>query len=90
MPLTKPLPPGLTTSQVIDLIFRDQSVKHGLGEFKDLDKKPEEILNIYAKAVESGRARGEIRYYLKCFKRGIDIQVYSEKKANPEEIVRQL
>lgn len=81
---------GLTTEQVIDLIFRDPAVKHGLSEFDDLGKKPHQVLNIYAKAVESGRAKGEVRYYLKCFKRGIDIQVYSERKSNPEEIVRQL
>jgi len=81
---------NLTTEQVIDLIFKDPAVKHGLAEFDDLGKPPHEILNIYAKAVESGRAKGEVRYYLKCFKRETDIQVYSAKKSNPEEIVRQL
>jgi len=83
-------PATLSTAQVLDLIFRDPSVKHGLEEFKDLDKKPEEILSIFPKTVESGKAKGERRYYLKCLKRGTDIQVFSEKKANPEEIVRQL
>jgi type I restriction enzyme M protein len=90
MPVADALRGDLTTEQVIDLIFRDPAVKHGLEEFRDLDKKPEAILNIYAKTVESGRAKGEVRYYLKCLKRGEDIQVLSERKASPEEIVRQL
>jgi len=81
---------NLTTAEVIDLIFRDPVVKYGLAEFNDLGKAPHEILEIFPKIVESGRAKGEVRYYLKCLKRGIDIQVYSEKKSNPEEIVRQL
>jgi len=84
------LPDNLTTEQVIDLVFKDPSVKHGLTEFDDLGKKPHEVLNIYAVEVKSGKAKGETRYYLKCFKRQQDIQVYSEKKTNPEEIVRQL
>jgi type I restriction enzyme M protein len=90
MPVAETLPTNLTTAQVIDLIFRDPAVKHGLEEFRDLGKKPEEVLKIYPKTVESGRAKGEVRYYLKCLKRCDDIQVYSEKKASPEEIVRQL
>ena len=81
---------NLTTEQVIDLVFKDPSVKHGLTEFGDLGKKLHEILSIYPLEVASGKAKGEIRYYLKCFKRQQDIQVYSEKKSNPEEIVRQL
>lgn len=48
MPVADPLPTDLTTEQVIDLIFRDPAVKHGLEEFRDLDKKAEAILNIYA------------------------------------------
>lgn len=90
MPVADTLRTNLTTAQVIDLIFRDPAVKHGLEEFRDLGKKPEEVLTIYPKTVESGRAKGEVRYYLKCLKRCDDIQVYSEKKASPEEIVRQL
>jgi type I restriction enzyme M protein len=81
---------NLTTAQVIDRVFRGPGVKHGLAEFADLPKKVEDILSIYPKVSDSGRSRGEVRYYLKCFKRGIDIQVYSETKSNPEEIVRQL
>jgi len=41
---------------VSDLIFRDPAVKHGREELRDLGKKPEGILNIYAKTVASGRA----------------------------------
>jgi type I restriction enzyme M protein len=59
-------------------------------DFDDLGKRPHEILKIVPKSVGSGRKKGEVRYYLKCLKRGEDIQVLSEKKANPEEIVRQL
>ncbi len=84
------LPDNLTTEQVIDLVFKDPTVKHRLTEFNDLGKEPHEILNIYLAEVSSGKAKGELRYYLKCFKRKQDIQVYSEKKSNPEEIVRQL
>jgi hypothetical protein len=79
---------SLTTDQVLDLIFRDPLVKHGLSEFADLSKKPPELLSIYPKVVNRGK--GEIRYYLKCLKRSEDVQVLSDKKANPEEIVRQL
>jgi len=79
---------NLTTEQVLDLIFRDPSVKHGLLEFADLGKKPHEILRIFPKIVNRGK--NEVRYYLKCLKRNEDIQVFSEKKANPEEVVRQL
>lgn len=80
----------LSTEQVIDLIFKDPEVKYGLSEFDEVKKKPHEILEIYPKAVESGRAKGEVRYYLKCLKRGADVQVYSEASSSPEEIVRQL
>lgn len=84
------LPDDLTTEEALDRIFRDPVVKHGLSEFADLGKKPQDLLKIYSKVSESGRTKGEVRYYLKCLKRGDDIQVLSEKKANPEEIVRQL
>lgn len=84
------LPDNLTTEQVIDLIFKDPAVKHGLTEFDDLGKKPHQVLTIYPVVVATGKAKGETRYYLKCLKRQQDIQVYSEKKSCPEEIVRQL
>lgn len=81
---------NLTTEQVLDRIFKDPAVKHGLSEFDDLGKNPHQILKTFPKTLQSGRAKGEVRYYLKCLKRGEDIQVLSEKKSNPEEIVRQL
>jgi len=84
------LPDNLTTEQVLDGIFKDPAVKHGLSEFDDLGKNPYQILKTFPKTLQSGRAKGEVRYYLKCLKRGEDIQVFSEKKSNPEEIVRQL
>lgn len=80
----------LTTEQVIDLIFKDPRIGHGLAEFADLGKKAHEVLRIYPLEVASGKAKGDIRYYVRCFKRQRDIQVYSHKKANAEEIVRQL
>jgi hypothetical protein len=58
MPVADALPADLTTEQVIDLIFRDPAVKHGPQGFRDLDRKPEAILKIYAETVESGRAKG--------------------------------
>lgn len=84
------LPDNLTTEQVLDGVFKDPAVKHGLSEFDDLGKNPHQILKTFPKTLQSGRAKGEVRYYLKCLKRGEDIQVLSEKKSNPEEIVRQL
>ena len=84
------LSPSLSTAEVLDLIFRDPAVKHGLEEFRDLGKTPDEILRIYPKTIDSGRYKGELRYHLKCFKRGDDIQVLSRRKSSPEEIVRQL
>lgn len=84
------VPDNLTTEQVIDLIFKDPAVKHGLTEFDDLGKKPHDVLTIYPVVATGGKSKGETRYYLKCFKRQVDIQVYSERKSCPEEIVRQL
>lgn len=81
---------NLTTEQVLDRIFKDPAVKHGLLEFDDLGKHPHQILKTFPKTLQSGRAKGEVRYYLKCLKRGEDVQVLSAKKSNPEEIVRQL
>ncbi len=38
------LPADLTTAQVLDRIFRDPQVRHGISEFDDLAKRPHEIL----------------------------------------------
>lgn len=88
--VTPALTNDLTTDEVLNLVFRGPTVKYALTEFDDLDRPPHEILNIFPKHVEKGKSKGQIRYFLKCFKRDIDIQVYSEDKSNPEEIVRQL
>jgi hypothetical protein len=73
MPTAKPattLPDNLTAEQVIALIFKDPSVKYGLEEFADIGKKPHEVLEIFAQTVAAGRAQGEVRYCVKCLKRG--------------------
>ena len=80
----------LTTEEVLTRIFGNTSTLYGLSEFKDLNKSPQEILNIFPKVSEKINAEPEKKYYLKCLKRGKDIQVYSEGKSNPEEIIRQL
>src|SRR5205823_14098957 len=85
--MNQPLPDNLSTKEVIERIFRDPTVEHGLAEFEDLGKKPHEVLSIFPKAIG---ARGEVRYYLRCFKRNIDLQVLSDRRSSPEEIVRQL
>ena len=56
----------------------------------DLPRRVDDILTIYPGVVSRAGSSPEIRYYLTCFKRGIEIQVYSERKSCPEEIVRQL
>lgn len=81
--------PLLTTEQVLDLIFKDPKVRHGLTEFADLVSPVHELLSIYP--ITSARGGSvETRYYLKCVKRNKDIQVWSPSKSCPEEIVRQL
>jgi hypothetical protein len=77
---------NLTTEQVIDLIFRDPAVRHGLSKFADLGKKPHEILQIFSKTVAGPRGKGEVRYYLKFLKRSEDIQILAEGRCKPEEI----
>lgn len=81
---------NLNTTEILDLIFKDPNTKYGLAELEDIKKKPHEIINIFPKTIGSGKSKGEVRYFLKCHKRQQDIQVYSEKKSNPEEIIRQL
>ena len=49
----------LSTPEVLDLIFRDPAVRHGLAEFRDLKKKPHEIITIYPKEISSGKGKGE-------------------------------
>ena len=72
-----PLSDKLTPQQVLDLIFKDSPSGYGLSDFADLRRPIHEILSIYPLSVQSGKAKGEVRYYLKCFKRQQDIQVLS-------------
>lgn len=69
------------TQEIINQIFKDPDALYGLKEFSDL--KISEALTIYGK---------DKKYFLKCFVRDKDIQVYNPEnnQANPEEIIRQL
>ena len=57
-----PLPDNLTTAEVLERIFRDPGVAHGLSEFQDLPKKPDEILSTFSKTATTGKAKGQTRY----------------------------
>lgn len=69
------------TREIIGQIFKDPDALYGLKEFSDLNI--DEILNIFEK---------DKKYYLACFKRDKDIQVFNPEnnQTNPEEIIRQL
>jgi len=69
------------TSEIIAKIFKDPEALYGLKEFSDLNIN--EILEIFEK---------DKKYYLKCFKREKNIQVYNPEnnQTNSEEIIRQL
>lgn len=71
----------LSTLEVINQVFRDPDALYGLKEFSDI--RAEEVLEIFEK---------DNKYFLKCFKREKDIQVYNPENnsGNPEEIIRQL
>ena len=69
------------TGEILDLVFKDSSVKHGLQEFsKDILKR----INVFEKP--------DGRFYVQCLKRGKDIFVYdnNKKRGKPEEVIRQL
>jgi type I restriction enzyme M protein len=71
----------IATDEILDMVFKDSSVKHGLQEFsKDILKR----VNAFQK--EDGR------FYVRCFKRDRDIFVYDRNKkiGKPEEVIRQL
>jgi hypothetical protein len=84
------LPNNLTSEEVLDLIFGDPSVKHGLTEFDDLGKAPHLLIKTFPVTISSGVTKGETRYFLSCLKRGENIQVLSQRRAHPEEVVQQL
>ena len=70
-----------TTTDIINKIFRDSETLYGLKEFSDIDINS--AINIFEK---------DGKFYLKCFKRDKDIQVFNPENnsGNTEEIVRQL
>jgi type I restriction enzyme M protein len=77
----KPLKEKVETDEILDMVFKDSSVKHGLQEFsKDALKR----INAFEK--EEGR------FYVRCLKRDKDIFIYDKNKkiGKPEEIIRQL
>jgi type I restriction enzyme M protein len=77
----KPLGEKVETDEILDMVFKDSSVKHGLQEFsKGILKR------VSAFQKEDGRI------YVRCLKRGKDIFIYDQKKktGKPEEIIRQL
>ena len=69
----------MKTKELLDLIFKSPDVKYGLVEFGGID---------FEKALSFSEENG--KYFLTCLKRNKLIQIYSEKKSAPEEIIRQL
>jgi len=72
----------LNVKKVLDWIFKDTSIKHGLKEFQKTEI-PKEI-EIFEKEKD--------KFYVHCLKRDKDILVYNKNKNTgaPEEIIRQL
>lgn len=69
----------MKTKEILDLIFKSPDVKYGLLEFEGID---------FEKALSFSEENG--KYFLTCLKRNKPIQIYSQKKSAPEEIIRQL
>lgn len=69
----------MKTKELLDLIFKSPDVGYGLVEFEGID---------FEKALGFSEENG--KYFLTCLKRNKPIQIYSEKKSAPEEIIRQL
>jgi type I restriction enzyme M protein len=69
------------TKDILDLVFKDASIKYGLQEFTI------EILK-HLKAFE----KEDGRLYIRCLKRDKDIFIYDKNKhtGKPEEVIRQL
>jgi type I restriction enzyme M protein len=77
----KPLKEKIDTDEILDMVFKDSSVKHGLQEFsKEILKR----INAFEK--EDGR------FFVRCLKRSKDIFIYDKNKkmGKPEEVIRQL
>jgi type I restriction enzyme M protein len=71
----------IDTVEILDLVFKDASVKHGLQEFSQ---------NILKRIDAFEKPDG--RLYVRCLKRGKDIFIYDKNKklGKPEEVIRQL
>ena len=77
----KPPKEKVETDEILDMVFKDSSVKHGLQEFsKEILKR----INAFEK--EDGK------FYVRCLKRSKDIFIYDKNKktGKPEEVIRQL
>ncbi len=77
----KPLKEKIDTDEILDMVFKDSTVKHGLQEFsKEILKR----INAFEK--EDGK------FYVRCLKRGKDIFIHDKNKktGKPEEVIRQL
>lgn len=77
----KPLKEKVETDEILDMVFKDSAVKHGLQEFsKEILKR----INAFEK--EEGK------FYVRCLKRNKDIFIYDKNKktGKPEEVIRQL
>ena len=55
----------MDTKEILDKIFKDPKTSYELTDFEALGKPIHEILNIYPKAVETGRDVGKVKYYVK-------------------------
>ncbi len=77
----KPLKEKIDTDEILDMVFKDSSVKHGLQEFsKEILKR----VNAFEKE--------DSKFYVRCLKRSKDIFIYDKNKktGKPEEVIRQL
>ncbi len=71
----------IDTGEILDLVFKDSSVKHGLQEFS---KEALKRINAFEKEGS--------KFYVRCLKRWKDIFIYDKNKktGKPEEVIRQL
>ena len=57
----------MNTKELIDRIFKEPGVKFELTEFENLGKPIHQIIDIYPKAVTTGKDAGKTKYFLKSF-----------------------
>jgi type I restriction enzyme M protein len=84
----------MTTTELIDKIFKDPNVKYELSEFDSSNINYDTALQLVARP-GTGKSTGKTIYYLKTLapfhSEKEEVQIYVEDgKSNPEEIVRQL